>query len=112
LDLLNARFKAIHSLKEIVINFEEYPEHEPSNDLTKKMGDIGWIVMITRLPKKFWVSIDDQTEFDNEEDCNAYDNEQLRQEAMMEEERENEQWLDEYYHRRHNPYWKNDSDYD
>ncbi|KAF2804520.1 uncharacterized protein BDZ99DRAFT_525357 [Mytilinidion resinicola] len=99
LDLLNTRFKAIHSLKEIMINFEEYPEDDPSDGLTKKMRDIGWTVRITRLPKRVWISIDDRVEFDNEE-------------VEMEEETEKEQWLDEYYRRRHDPYWENDSDYD
>ena len=112
LDLLNTRIKGIHSLKEIVCNFEEYPEHEPSDDLKRKMGDIGWAVRITRLPKKVWISIDDRVEFDNEEDCNAYDNEHLRREQEREEKREEEEWLDEYYRRRHDLYWKNDSDYD
>jgi hypothetical protein len=122
LDLLNTRLKAIHSLKEIVINFEEYPEHDPSDglsddssdDLTtkKKMRDIGWTIQITWLPKRTWISIDDRVEFDNEEECRVYDNEQLRHEQKMEEEREEEEWLDEYYRRRADPYWKNDSDYD
>jgi hypothetical protein len=59
LDLLNTQLEAIHSLEEIVINLEEYPGHEPSDDLTKTIGDIGWTVRITRLPKKVWISIDD-----------------------------------------------------
>jgi len=120
LDLLNTRFKAIHSLKEIVINFEEYPEHAPSDDLsddssdglTKKMRDIGWTIRNTWLPKRVWISIDDRVEFDNEEDCRAYDYEQLQREEEIEMERENERWQEEYDRRRRDPYWKNDSDYD
>ncbi|KAF2182920.1 hypothetical protein K469DRAFT_690374 [Zopfia rhizophila CBS 207.26] len=112
LNVLDKRFKAIHSLKEIIINFEEYPECDPSDDLTKKMHDIGWTVRVTRLPKRVWISYDDRVEFDNEEDCNAYNNEQFQREEEMEKEREGEWWLQEYYRRRRDPYWKNDSDYD
>jgi hypothetical protein len=121
LDLLNTRIKAMHSLKEIVVNFEEYTKPDPSDDTsddssddltTKKMRDIGWTIQITWLPKRTWISIDDRAEFDNEEECRVYDNEQLRHEQKMEEEREEEEWLEEYYRRRDDPYWKNDSDYD
>lgn len=112
LNVLNTRFQAIHSLKEIIINFEKYPEHDPSDELTKKMRDIGWTVRVTRLPKRVWISYDDRVEFDNEEDCNAYDNEQFRREEEIEKEQEEEWWLEEYYRRRRDPYWKNDSDYD
>jgi hypothetical protein len=40
---------------------------------------------------------------------NIYNN---QQEQEMGEEWEKEEWLDEYYRRQHDPYWKNDSDYD
>ena len=88
-----------------------YPEEDPSDDLTKKMHDYGWTVKVTvtELPKKTWISIDDRVEFDNAEDCQAYDNEQL---FIDERKRQKEQWLEEYHRRRDDPYWKNDSDYD
>ncbi|KAF2475817.1 uncharacterized protein BDR25DRAFT_339807 [Lindgomyces ingoldianus] len=112
LNILNAHIRTIHSLEEIIINFEEYPEDDPSDDLTKKMHNIGWTVRVIRLPKRVWISCDDRVEFDNEEDCNAYDNEQFRMEEEMEKEKEEKEWLEEYYRRRRDPYWKNDSDYD
>jgi hypothetical protein len=56
--------------------------------MKKKIADIGWAVRITRLPKRVWISIDGRVEFDNEEDCNAYNNEYLQQEQEMEEEKE------------------------
>lgn len=112
LDLLDTHFKNIPSLKEIVINFEVYPEEDPSDDLTKKMHDHGWTVKVTNLPKKKWISIDDQVEFDNEEDCRAYDNEQLLLDEQKRKRKEDEEWLEEYDRRRRDPYWKNDSDYD
>ena len=112
LDLLDTRFKSIPSLKEIIVNFKVYPEQDPSDDLTKKMHDNGWTVSVTKLPKKKWISMDDRVEFDNEEDCQAYDNEQFLIDERERQREEKEQWLEEYYRRRRDPYWKNDSDYD
>ena len=73
--LLNTHFKDIPSLKEIVINFEVYPEQEPSGDLTK-IHDCGWTIEVTKLPKKTWISDDGRVEFDTYEECQAYDEEQ------------------------------------
>jgi hypothetical protein len=89
-----------------------YPEDDPSDDLMEKIRGYGWTVRVTRLPKKKWISADDRVEFDNEEDCLAYDNEQFLIEERMRQQEEDKQWLEEYYGRRHDPYWKNDSDYD
>ena len=50
LDWLDTYFKNIPSLKEIVINFEVYPEQDPSDDLTKKMHDYGWTIKVTKVP--------------------------------------------------------------
>jgi hypothetical protein len=111
LDLLDARFKAIQSLKEVIVNFQVYSEEDLS-DGRMKMRDRGWTIEITKLPPKRWISEDDMVEFDNEEDCDAYDEECRRREWQREQEREDEQWEEEYYRRRHDPYWKNDSDYD
>ena len=103
LDLLDTHFKNIPSLNEIVVSFEVYPEEDPSDDLTKKMHDYGWTAKVTYLPERTWISVDDRVEFDNAEDCQAYDNEQF---LIDERKREKEQWLER------DPYWKNDSDYD
>lgn len=111
LGLLDARFKAIPSLKEVIVNFQEYSEEDLSDDRVK-MRDRGWTVEVTKLPKKVWISIDDRVEFDNEEECNAYDEEWHRREWQREQEKEDEWWEEEYYYRRRDPYWKNDSDYD
>ena len=87
--LLNTHFEDFPSLKEILINFEVYPEQEPSGDLTK-IHDFGWTVKVTELPKKTWVSDDGRVEFDTYEECEAYDEEQLliseRQRQREEEE--------------------------
>lgn len=60
------------------------------------------------LLTKFGISNHEQVEFDNEEDCDAYNDEEIRRK----EEEEKESWLDEYCHRINDRYWKNDSDYD
>lgn len=112
IDLLEARFKTIPSLKEIIINFEVYPEEDLDDDLTKKMHDYGWAVTTTKLPKKVWISSDGRVECDNEEDCIAYDNELLQRKVKEKQKAEEEWWEEEYYRRRRDPYWKNDSDYD
>ena len=52
LNLLNTHSKNITSLKEIIINFEVYPEKDPSDDLSKKMHDYGWTVKVTKFPKE------------------------------------------------------------
>ena len=50
--LLDTHFRNVASLKEVAINFEVYPERDPSDDLTKRMHDYGWTVKVTELPKK------------------------------------------------------------
>ena len=82
-----------------------YPQQDPSDDLTQTMHGYGWTVWIIKVPKKLWISNDDQVEFDNEEDCHAYHNKQ----SQREEEKEDKLWLEA---RRRDPFWRNDSDYD
>ena len=112
LDLLDTRFKAIPSLKEIIVNFQVYSEEDLIDGLMEKMHERGWTVQITKLPKKVWISENDRVEFDNEEDCNAYNEEQGLLDWQREQEQEDKWWTEEYYRRRRDPYWKNDSDYD
>ena len=109
MDLLDIRFKAISSLREITINFEICPEQDPEDDLPKKMDDCGWAVSTTKLPKQVWICDEHGIEFDNEEDYNTYMNDVF---LRREEEEEQKLWREEYYRRRHDPYWKNDPDYD
>jgi hypothetical protein len=109
--LLDTRFKAIPSLKTIIVNFQAYAAEDLS-DYPIKMRDRGWTVEVTKLRKKVWISDDDRVEFRNEEDCNAYNVEMLLFDLQREEEEEDKRWTEEYYRRRRDPYWKNDSDYD
>jgi hypothetical protein len=98
-----------------IINFQVYDAEDRSDYRIKnriKMRDRGWTFQVTKLPKKVLISDDDRVEFDNEEDCNAYNVEMLLFDLQREQEEEDKQWTEEYYRRRHDPYWKNHSDYD
>lgn len=56
LDLLDTRFKAIPSLKEIIVNFQVYAAEDPDDypgDYPIKMRDRGWTVKVTKLRRKF-----------------------------------------------------------
>jgi hypothetical protein len=101
LDLLDARFKAISSLKEVIVDVHIYDDEGLSDDLRKKMRDWGWTIKVTKLEES-WYS----REEDEYADYESY------LEMEREQERENEVWVEEYYRRRCDPYWKNDSDYD
>jgi len=68
-------------------------------------------VEITGLPKKKWISENDQFEFDNEEEYNVYNDEWHRREWQREQEQEDKLWEEEYYNKKRDPYRKNDSDY-
>ena len=109
--LFNTYFKNIPSLKEIIINFEVYSKQDSSGDLIK-IHDYRWIIKVTKLLKKTWISEDDWVEFDNYEDCQAYDGEQFLISERQRQREERKEWLEEYHRRREDPYWKNDSDYD
>ncbi|ELR08388.1 hypothetical protein VC83_03531 [Pseudogymnoascus destructans] len=111
LDLLGTQFETILSLKKIIVNLQIYGSEDLS-DLTKMMHDRTWTVEITILPPKVWISNNERVEFDNEEDCEAYNNEQLVLDMRRERNQEDERWKEEYDRRRNDPYWKNDSDYD
>ena len=101
LDLLDACFKAISSLKEVIVGVHIYDDEDLSDDLRKKMHDCGWTIKVTKLEES-WYS----REEDEYADYESY------LEMEREQEREDEAWVEEYYRRRRDPYWKNDSDYD
>lgn len=108
LDILHTQFKSFPSLKEVVINFELFPDEDQGDDLTKTMHDYGLSVKVTRIPKQQWYSSNERFVFDNEEDYQAYEHEL----DLIEERKERLEWMEEYNGRRSDPYWKNDSDYD
>jgi hypothetical protein len=79
---------------------------EDLNDDRIKMRDRGWTVEVTNLPKKIWISENDRVQFDNYEDCDAYNDEQRllewQREKEKEKEKEDEEW-EEYYRWRRDP---------
>jgi len=92
LDLPDMHFKAIPSLKEIVVNVQVYGEEDLSDDLMKKVRDCGWTVEVTKLevPKKVWIYDEGRFEFDNEEDYNAYMNDKFLFDLQRQQEEEEE----------------------
>lgn len=111
-DAMDAHFRTIPSLRDIIVHFQVYPLEDLSDDVKQEIHKYGWIIKVTKLPAKVWISIDDRVAFDNEDDCNTYNEEQLRLEWEAEQAEEETMWLQEYYQRRNDPYWKNDLDYD
>ncbi|KAI1769870.1 hypothetical protein F4818DRAFT_312018 [Hypoxylon cercidicola] len=109
-------FKAMPSLEKAVVVLGKYDIDEEDmalrESLMRRMLPCKWSIELTKLTKKTWISSDDMFEFDNYEDCEKYDNETLVWQLKWEEREEREWWKEEYYHRRNDPYWRNDSDYD
>jgi hypothetical protein len=48
LDLLDTRFKAISSLKEVIIDVHVYGDNSLRDDLREKMCDYGWTIKVTQ----------------------------------------------------------------
>ncbi|KAK5659882.1 hypothetical protein OQA88_13345 [Cercophora sp. LCS_1] len=109
-------FKEMSSLEKIVVVHEVRDLDEKAlaarGTLMGMLPSCTWSIQLTQAPAKTWVSWDDRFEFETEEECRAYDNESWRREMEREERLEQELWEEEYYCRRADPYWKNDSDYD
>lgn len=105
LDLVNVQFKAIPSLENVIVDILHYKR--PSDELDKRLAGYGWTVRFTQVerPKEVWVYDEHGIEFENFNDYARYVH-------YVEREREEEEWEEEYWRRRDDPYWKNDSDYD
>jgi hypothetical protein len=109
LDLLDARFKTISSLEEVIVDVPVYSDDDQtrddalSNDLSKKMRDCGWTIKVSLSElKESWFSWEEDEGVD-------YD---YYLEMLRVEEREANEWAEIYERRRRDPYWKNDSDFD
>ncbi|KAM5348919.1 hypothetical protein ACJ41O_008742 [Fusarium nematophilum] len=106
-------FKAMPSLEKIVVVYGEYDIDEEvmalCECLMQRMPSCKWSIELAKVPPRRWISDGDMVEFDNYEDCCRYNDERDRREIEREEQA---QWEEEYYRRRNDPYWKNDSDYD
>ncbi|PON21940.1 hypothetical protein TGAM01_v209196 [Trichoderma gamsii] len=112
----DAGLKDMPSLEKIFVVRGEYDIDEEAlasrESLMQKMPSNKWVIELTKVPPRVWISDDGRVEFDNDEDCSRYNDEMNRMELEREEREEQEQWEEEYYRRRNDPYWKNDSDYD
>lgn len=115
-ELDNGGFGAISSLERIVVVLGEYEIDEQDmadcESLVQMMPSSKWCIKLIKVPPRIWISDDDRVEFDNYEDLCEYNDELHRVETKREEQREQEEWEEEYWRRRHDPCWKNDSDYD
>lgn len=102
LDLLDARFKTISSLKEIIVDVQVYDEGGLSGSW-KNMHGRGWTVNVTKA------------KLPGPRTCISYDGIgfglKCKQQLLLDRQKE-EEWCDEYYRRRNYPYRRNDSDYD
>ncbi|KAI1396933.1 hypothetical protein F4819DRAFT_473651 [Hypoxylon fuscum] len=112
-------FKAMSSLEKILITCGEYNIDDDTKAfyemLTQRIPSSKWCIELIELPApppQTWISSNDMVEFDNYEDYCSYEEETERLERKEMEREERQSWLEEYYRRRDDPYWKNDSDYD
>ncbi|MBE3048491.1 hypothetical protein IMZ48_39515 [Candidatus Bathyarchaeota archaeon] len=108
--MLDEGFKTMTSLEKIVLVGEEYEIGEEvmalRESLMQRLPNGKWSIELTKVPPRVYYSQDDRVQFDNFEDCCDYN------EFRREEQRERDEWQEEYDRRRDDPYWKNDSDYD
>ena len=77
---MDAHFRTIPSIRDIIIHFQVYPLEDLSDYVKQEIHKYRWIIKVTKLLAKVWISnvINDRVAFDNEDDCNAYNEEQLR----------------------------------
>lgn len=94
------------SRKETMVRIQAYSEDDIDDNVTR-MRSYGWTVeLTTREPvKQTWEYGEHGVEFDNEDDYWDYVD-------MIEKEREEKEWLEDYWARRNDPWRRNDSDYD
>jgi hypothetical protein len=55
LDLLDTRFKAMPSPKDVIANFQVFSAEDLNYDRVK-MRDRGWTMEVTKPPEKIWIS--------------------------------------------------------
>jgi hypothetical protein len=101
LTLVDVRFKAIPSLKEVIVNLYDEP---PSDYLRKKIHKCGWTIKVTAMEESDGVGFsdddDDYMDFEDWIEMNRL------------EDSEERAWEGELGRRRNDPFWKNDPDHD
>lgn len=92
LEVVDARFKAIPSLEQVIVHIHNY--EGPSNDLSKEMSDCGWTIRFTQRKHH----TDERENMDYEDvDFEGY------LEMGREREMEEAWFVEEYYRRRKIP---------
>ncbi|KAI7786166.1 hypothetical protein LA080_004550 [Diaporthe eres] len=106
LDSIDVATRDVLSGKKIMVRIQVYGEDDIRDSVTR-MCSFGWTVEVTKQEpvKETWEYDEHGIEFDNEDDYWDYVN-------MVEKEREEKEWLGDYWERRNDPWRKNDSDYD
>ncbi|KAG6357681.1 hypothetical protein INS49_013560 [Diaporthe citri] len=106
LDSIDVATRDVLSPKEIVVRIQVYGEDDICDSVTR-MRSYGWTVEVTKREpvKETWEYDEHGIEFDNGDDYWDYVN-------MIEKEREEKEWLEDYWEKRNDPWRKNDSDYD
>lgn len=106
LDSIDVATRDDLSRKEIMVRIQVYGEDDIRDSVTS-MCSYGWTVEVTKqeLVKEIWEYDEHGIEFDNADDYWDYVD-------MIEKEREEKEWLEDYWQRRNDPWRKNDSDYD
>ncbi|KAK8112954.1 hypothetical protein PG984_013480 [Apiospora sp. TS-2023a] len=81
------------------------------SDMVQSLG-FGWDIKMSQVEKPALYSEDDRCVFRCQEDLEKYEEMVREEEYQREKEREEAEWLEDYYERRNDPWRKNDSDYD
>lgn len=106
LDMINSHLKQILPLRNIVIQIDVFDDQYVADDFITGIHDFEWKLEFRERKREKEIFFDERgVAFDNEEDLSQ---------RMYEIEREEEEefWREEYWRRRQDPFWKNDSDFD
>lgn len=106
LDSIDVEIKDFPPRKETMVRIQVYGEDDIRDSVTR-MCSFGWTVEVTKQEpvKETWEYDEHGIEFDNQDDYWDYVN-------MVEKEREEKEWLEDYWERRNDPWRKKNSDYD
>ncbi|KAJ0413027.1 hypothetical protein BJY00DRAFT_297528 [Aspergillus carlsbadensis] len=106
LGLINYYLGATVSLENIVIRISNV--ENPDSQLIEAMRDYGWkIAFGAKVERPEW-----KEPFYDDWGRPWDEDEYYRYQYELDQQREMEEWAEEYRRRRADPYWKNDSDYD
>jgi hypothetical protein len=105
--LIDTCLRASISLESIMVHVSR--DNDLENRMIKKMREYGWKIETGKAeekPEKIELYYDDWGR--PWESVEAYDSHMYE----IEKRREQEEWLEDYWSRRNDPYWRNDSDFD